>query len=186
MKHNGTHRIETERLIIRKYKITDTEDMFINWASSTAVTRFLTWPPYTRTADVRAYIKGRIEAYQSPECYDWVIEWKENHQAIGSISVVKYDENRLSAEIGYCLGEAYWHKGIMPEALRAVIRYLFRETDFECIEACHDMRNVCSGKVMEKCGLEYDHTERREIMPGKGEQEMIYRSLLKKDYARKS
>lgn len=182
MKHNGTHRIETERLIIRKYKITDTEDMFTNWASSTAVTRFLTWAPYTRTADCRAYIKSRIEAYQNPDCYDWVIEWKENHQAIGSISVVKYDEEKLSAEVGYCLGEAYWHKGIMTEALKAVIRYLFKETDFERIEACHDSRNICSGKVMEKCGLKYVCTEQKAIVPEKGESEIITRSLSKKDY----
>ena len=125
MEHRGTHRIETERLLLRKYKVTDAEDMFLNWASSTAVTRFLTWEPYTRTADVRAYIKSRIDAYQDKTCYDWVIEWKENHQAIGSISVVNLWDDGQTAEIGYCLGEAYWHKGIMTEALKAVIRYLF-------------------------------------------------------------
>lgn len=182
MEHKGTHRIETERLMLRKYKITDAEDMFLNWASSTAVTRFLPWAPYTRTTDVRTYIKGRIEAYANKSVYDWVIEWKENHQVIGSISVVEFDEETQTATIGYCLGEAYWHKGIMTEAFKAVIRYLFREVGVETITACHDVRNVCSGKVMEKCGLKYTETVQRESPRTHEPIEMDVRTLHKKDY----
>ena len=182
MEHKGTHRIETERLILRKYKITDAEDMFLNWASSTAVTRFLTWEPYTRTTDVRAYIKARIESYADKSVYDWVIEWKETHQVIGNISVVQFDDETCTASIGYCLGEAYWHKGIMTEALRAVIRYLFCEVGVETITACHDTRNVCSGKVMTKCGLQYLETLQQESPRTHEPIKVDVRTLQKKDY----
>lgn len=182
MEHKGTHRIETERLLLRKYKITDAEDMFLNWASSTAVTRFLTWEPYRRTTDVRAYIKNRMESYSNKNVYDWVIEWKENHQVIGDISVVKFNEETKTAEIGYCLGEAYWHKGIMTEALRAVIRYLIREVGVETIIGCHDTRNVCSGKVMEKCGLKYTETVEQEFPRTQELIQVDIRTLQRKDY----
>ena len=47
MKHLGTKRIETERLILRKFTIEDAEDMFKNWASDNEVTKYLTWPAHS-------------------------------------------------------------------------------------------------------------------------------------------
>ena len=182
MQQIGTKQIETERLILRKYKVTDAEDMFVNWASCPAVTRFLTWPPYRRASDVRLYIKSRITEYEHKDCYDWVIEWKENHQVIGSISVISVQEMTQSASVGYCLGEAYWGKGIMTEALKAVVRFLFTEVGFKRIEATHDVRNTASGRVMEKCGLQYEGTLRQAGFANQGVCDIVVRSILKKDY----
>ncbi len=182
MEHKGTKRLETERLILRKYKITDAEEMFVNWASSPVVTRYLTWQPYTRTSDVRLYIKSRIEAYQQQDCYEWVIEWKQNHQVIGSISVVNIDEQKNCAEVGYCLSEAYWGQGIMTEAFRTVIRFLFCDIGFERIEAKHDSRNSASGKVMEKCGLKIENLVPRDSESTENAVKTVVRALFRKDY----
>ena len=63
-------------------------------------------------------------------------------------------------EIGYCIGRTWWHKGIVSEALTAVIHYLFAEVGMNRISARHDPNNPHSGGVMRKCGMTYEGTTR--------------------------
>lgn len=44
LKHTGTEMLETERLVLRRFRESDAIDMFNNWASNKEVTRYLTWP----------------------------------------------------------------------------------------------------------------------------------------------
>ncbi len=153
MNKAGTQRLETHRLILRRFRAEDAGDMFANWASDPEVTRFLTWPAHPSIEVTRAVLGDWIPRYSDGGFFSWAIEWKENGSVIGSIAVVKLDENTDSAEIGYCLGRAYWGRGIMPEALRAVTDYLFDTAGLNRIAACHDANNPNSGRVMEKAGM---------------------------------
>ena len=155
MKHKGTVTLETERLILRRYSQDDAEDVFRNWAASEEVTRFLTWKPYNSADEVMGYIKYCIDCYEKPENYNWIIELKEIGQAVGGISVVWINDEIASCEIGYCLGKAFWGRGIMPEALNEVIRFFFEEVGVERVIACHHPDNPNSGRVMQKCGMTY-------------------------------
>jgi ribosomal-protein-alanine N-acetyltransferase len=156
MNHLGTQRIETERLILRKFEATDAENMFKNWASDDQVTKYLTWPTHKSIETSRDVLKMWIEEYSKLNNYQWCIEYKENGEAIGSISIVHQNEDTLSAEIGYCIGREYWNKGITSEAMKAIINFLFNHVVFNRVEARHDPCNPNSGKVMEKCGLSYE------------------------------
>lgn len=182
MEHKGTKRLETERLILRKFELSDTQNMFDNWASNPNVTKFLIWQTYTNTDDVRAYIQSRIDSYANDNSYEWVIEYKENHQAIGSIGVVDFKEYINCALIGYCLGEEYWHKGIMTDVLNRVIKFLFEEVGVNRIEATHDVNNPNSGKVMEKCGMKYEGTLRQAAVNNQGICDSVVRSVLREEY----
>ncbi len=84
-----------------------------------------------------------------------------NDATIGSISVIELDDRIEKAEIGYCIGKNWWHRGIMSEALRAVMDYLFDEVGFQRIVATHDTNNLNSGAVMRKCGMKQEGTLRR-------------------------
>lgn len=64
-------------------------------------------------------------------------------------------------ELGYCLGEKYWNKGIMTETVKRVIKFLFEELDAEVVCAKHLEKNPGSGKVMEKSGMKYEGTLRK-------------------------
>lgn len=86
---------------------------------------------------------------------------RSEEKPIGSIGVVSHDDRVEKAEIGYCIGRRWWHMGIMPEALNAVINYLFCEVGMRRIEARHDIRNPNSGAVMRKCGMKYEGTQRQ-------------------------
>ena len=153
MNKTGTQRIETHRLILRPFRAEDAEDMFANWASDPEVTRFLTWPPHSDAGVTRWLLSQWISHYEDGGYFQWAIELRETGAVIGSIAVVKLEEAIGSAEIGYCLGRAFWGRGIMPEALRAVMDYLFDTAGLNRIWAGHDVNNPKSGRVMEKAGM---------------------------------
>ena len=159
MKHQGTKKIETRRLILRQFTLNDAEPMYRNWASDGEVTRYLTWTPHESVDETKSLLKEWIDDYKKPEKYEWCIELKEIGEPIGSIGVVGIREKIGAMEIGYCISEAYWHQGITSEAFEAVIAYLTKEVGARRIESRHDTRNPYSGKVMEKCGLKYEGTK---------------------------
>lgn len=72
---------------------------------------------------------------------------------IGNISVVRLSEECEYAELGYCMGYAYWNKGFMSEAAKAVIDYLFAEIGVNRVGISHAVKNPASGRVAQKCGL---------------------------------
>lgn len=156
MNQSGTQRIETHRLILRPFREEDAQDMYDNWASDPEVTRFLTWPTHTGVEVSRAVLKSWISRYADGGYFNWAIEWKEKGAVIGNISVVRFTEETESAEIGYCMSRAYWGRGIMPEALRAVTDYLFDTAGVNRVTACHDANNPKSGRVMQKAGLKFE------------------------------
>ena len=182
MNHIGTKTLETNRLVLRKFKLSDASDMYINWASNPNVTKFLIWEPYKNVEDVEEYIQSVINKYEKSDSYDWVIVDKKSGQAIGNISVVGIKESISCTKIGYCLGEEFWHKGIMTEAFMRVIRFLFEEVDCNRIESTHDVANPNSGKVMEKCGLKYEGTLRQASVNNQGVCDCVVRSILKSEY----
>lgn len=161
MKHVGTQKIETPRLILRRFAVDDAQAMFDNWASDPEVTRFLTWPPHESPAATEQLLRLWTDGYAQDDCYQWAITLKEHGDApIGSISVVSCDDRIGKAEIGYCIGRAWWRRGIMTEALGAVMAFLFDEVGARRVECKHDANNPHSGAVMQKCGLRYEGTLR--------------------------
>ena len=177
----GTQKIETERLILRRFKIEDAEDMYKNWASDPEVTKFLTWPPHKNADVTRAILEEWIPQYDDGGYFNWVMEYKENGKIIGNISVVKLNEEIESADIGYCLSRAYWGQGFMPEALKAVMDYLFDVAGLNRIAASHDVNNPKSGRVMEKAGMKQEGIF---LAAGKNNQgicDEVWHALIRKD-----
>lgn len=182
MKHLGTKAIETDRLTLRKFTLDDAEDLFNNWANDVEVAKFLTWPTHSNIEISKSLITMWVDKYNDDKYYQWCIELKENKQAIGSISVVNMNEKVASVEIGYCIGQKYWNKGITSEALAALIKFLFEEVKVNRIEARHDPNNPNSGKVMLKCGLQYEGTRRKADKNNMGIVDVALYGILADDY----
>ena len=181
MNKTGTQRIETHRLILRPFRAEDAEDMFANWASDPEVTRFLTWPPHSDAGVTRRLLSQWISHYEDGGYFQWAIELRETGAVIGSIAVVKLEEAIGSAEIGYCLGRAFWGRGIMPEALRAVMDYLFDTAGLNRIWAGHDVNNPKSGRVMEKAGMRKEGILRASGINNQGIRDVAVWAALRDD-----
>ncbi len=161
MKHIGTQPVETKRLLFRRFYPEDAAAMFRNWASDSDVTKYMTWPAHKDISVSQYVLNTWISDYTQDNCYNWAIVLKEIDEPIGSITVVSLREDIGSVEVGYCLGKVWWGKGLMSEALNAVIDYLFREVGVNRVEAYHDVNNPASGAVMRKCGMAYEGTHRQ-------------------------
>lgn len=158
MNHLRTVILETKRLILRPFTYDDVNDVYYNWARNPKVTKYLTWTTHESLEMTRKVIASWIKQNENPQNYQWCIEYKGNHQAIGSIGVVSMKEDISAVEIGYCISEKYWYQGITAEAFHRIITFMFEEVDCNRIFAKYDVNNPNSGKVMEKTGLKYEGT----------------------------
>ena len=182
MNHCGTKTIETDRLLLRKLSVNDAEAMFRNWASDPEVTKFLTWPPHESAEITKALLEEWSKEYEKDDYYQWGIELKSIGEVIGTISVVGKREEIDMVHIGYCIGQAWWHRGIMTEALRALINFFFTEVGCNRIESRHDTNNPHSGEVMKKCGMKREGTKRDADINNQGVCDVAEYAILKRDY----
>ncbi len=147
--------LETDRLILRKFKITDADDMYYNWASDPECNKFLSWNLHENVDITKSVIQKWIDEYENGS-YNWVVELKDTHEIIGSIAAHNFSEKHSNCEIGYCYGSKYWGNGYATEALSSVIDFFLNDCNLHLVEARHISGNPASGRVMEKAGMHKD------------------------------
>lgn len=179
---DNTKLLETERLILRKFKKADYIEMFDNWASDKNVTKYVSFNPHKDYDETKQIINDWINEYNAGS-YNWVVELKSNHQIIGNISVIKSSSKHSNCELGYVYGSKYWGRGYATEALKKVIDYLINECEFHLVEAKHHASNPASGRVMEKAGMKKDGVlrERRKNKVVEGYDDLVIYSITKND-----
>ena len=176
---NNTQKLETERLILRKFTLDDAEDMYNNWGKDPLTNKFLSWELHRSIDDSKKVIKDWLVKYELG-FYNWVVELKDTHEIIGNICEEGKNLKHKTISLGYCYGSKYWNHGYATEALKRVIEYLLTEQDFYLVEANHRSSNPASGKVMQKAGMKYDGTLRkRKIDPDGQRRDVIYYSITK-------
>ena len=112
--------------------------------------------PYT-VSDAEAYI-ARVAADEPVTRFAVDV----GGEAVGNVSPkLGGDIERRSAEIGYWLGEAYWGRGIMSDAVRAATEYALAELDLLRVFAVPFVRNPASARVLERAGYQLEGTMRR-------------------------
>ena len=182
LNHKGTVVIETERLILRPFTMEDAEPMFRNWASDDEVTKYMTWPTHESVEITRMVLADWTGHYSEKDFYNWAIVLKDNGpEPIGSIGSAGVNEKILCITVGYCMSRAHWGKGIMTEALKAVIDFFFDEVGFNRVAADHDIENPKSGRVMEKSGMTFEGTSRQGGRNNRGIVDICHWAILKED-----
>ncbi len=154
-RHIGTVKISSEKIILRKFVLKDSRQMFDNWASSDMVTKYLPWNSHESLDKTLFVISTWINFYKKPDYYNWCIESIKNHNIIGSISLSKFNDKTFSCEVGYCLGADYWNKGIMTECLETICDFAFNIVGVKYIYSeCYE-QNIPSCRVLKKSGFIY-------------------------------
>jgi len=182
MKHIGTVRLETERLILRRFTAEDAAAMFANWANDPEVAQYVLWEPHGTVEVTQQLLADWVASYEKPDFYQWGMELKETGELIGGISSVHAQDDIKMTEIGYCIGKAWWRKGYTSEALTRLLQFFFEGVGLNRVESRFDPRNLGSGKVMEKAGLQYEGTMRESELL-KGELcDTVHYAILAKDF----
>ena len=151
MQHKGTVRLETDRLILRRFRLDDSGAAFQNWTSDKRVTEFLRWPAHDTVNTTKKILQTWVDGYARDDFYQWAIVLKNNGNGpVGTISVVDRNDALNILHIGYCIGSRWWNQGITSEAFSGIIPFLFEQVKANRIESQHDPRNPNSGKVMIK------------------------------------
>ena len=118
--------LQTERLILRAWQESDAEALY-KYAKNPNVGPIAGWQPHTSVENSREIIRTVLSA---PETYAIVL--KETGEVVGSVGIMITKSVMNSAqmienecEIGYWIGEPFWGKGLIPEAVNELLRYAF-------------------------------------------------------------
>jgi [ribosomal protein S5]-alanine N-acetyltransferase len=184
-KHKGTQTIETERLVLQKFKDDNVDDMYNNWLSNPNVQLDYGEPVYSSKEQVQELLDKWISNYSDNGFYRWAIILKEVNVNIGQIAFCRVYEDVATAEIEYFIGESYWGNRYALEALNAVVEYIFLKSDFEKLEAFHREANPKSGSVLEKTVMKRVSTVRRFELSGESTEGEICYAITKEEYSKK-
>lgn len=157
--------LETPRLLLRPWEEGDAEALY-KYAKDPAVGPIAGWPPHTSVGNSREIIRTILSA---PETYAVVL--KRTDEPVGSIGLmfghtvhsaeIADDE----AEIGYWIGVPFWGQGLIPEAVRRLLRHGFEDLGLQAVWCGYYDGNTQSRRVQEKCGFRYSHTEEGKTSP---------------------
>ena len=153
-------RLETDRIILRNFKEEDLED-FHEYCSQEGLGEMAGWKHHSDLSTSKEALYRNIKNTNI-----FAIEHKKDSKVIGHISINEDSEDGRedTKELGFVLNSNYHNKGIMTEALKKVIEFLFKEVELEEIYAFYDTRNVASGEVMRKSNMIYKGTFRNFII----------------------
>jgi ribosomal-protein-alanine N-acetyltransferase len=145
--------LQTERLILREYAITDAPTLFA-MRNNEEVMRYIDREKPQTIHDSELAIQTMAEGYLENKNMVWAITLKENPtKMIGSIGYYRTDFANYRAEIGYMLFPDHWRKGIVSEALRRTIAFGFDEIKLHSISANINPGNDASRQVLLRHGF---------------------------------
>ncbi len=146
--------LTTERLTLRPFRLGDLDDFF-EYASEDGVGQMAGWAPHENKITTLEILNKFINEKKT-------FAIVKDGKVIGSLGIEKYNEEKFpefvdkkAREIGYVLGKPYWGHGLMPEAVKEVVRYCFEDLGCDLLFCGHFVWNKQSARVQEKCGFHF-------------------------------
>lgn len=173
--------IETERLILRKMRIEDADDMF-EYAGKDSFTKHLLWDTHKSVETSKAFIRETISRYGKSTFADFGFEYKENGKFIGSGGFMSVDEANLSAELGYVVSDKYWNRGLATEAAGALLNFAFTVLKLNRVQAMVFEGNDASERVQKKLGMQYEGMMREAVLKNGEFCNIKINSILRADW----
>ena len=157
--------LATGRLVLRAWRESDAVTLY-EYARDPEIGPAAGWPPHTSVDDSLNVIRT---VFSAPETYAVVL--KSTGESVGSIGLLFGKDSHVAvirpdeAEIGYWIGRPYWGQGLIPEAMRRLLRRCFEDLGMSAVWCCHYDGNAKSRRVMDKCGFRFHHTESGAVSP---------------------
>ncbi|MGX9135733.1 GNAT family N-acetyltransferase [Rummeliibacillus sp. JY-2-4R] len=147
--------MESERIFLRPVSLDDAEDMY-EYTSDEETTRYL----YDQHTDLNQTKRMIANYFMKEPIGKYAIILKENNKMIGAIEFRVHEYNN-SGELGYTLNRHFWGNGYMNEAGKLILELAFNILGLERVFAEYEVRNGASGKVLDRLGMTYEGTLRR-------------------------
>jgi ribosomal-protein-alanine N-acetyltransferase len=144
--------LETERLVLRAPRAEDALDIF-QIMSDERVVRYFGAPPMASLERAALRVKSFEEDFAAHNGIRWAITLRGEDRLLGTLGFWRLIKEHMRAEVGYELAPEQWGKGIMPEALGAVLRFGFTAMGLHSVEAQIEPPNTGSRRVLEKLGF---------------------------------
>lgn len=173
----------SERLAFRPVQTEDAA-RFTELLSDYETVYMMTYAPWPYTMDDSLQWINYVQWLCSNHTGRFWGIYDTNKDLIGTIGTTLYPDHDR-AELHYWLGKLYWGKGYATEAAKRVIRHVFRELGYECLNVNHMTRNIRSQRVIEKCGFQYEGTFRHYVKRFGQYEDVKNYSLLKKDFLKR-
>lgn len=156
--------LQTERLILRPWQDTDAKDLY-EYAKDERVGPIAGWPVHTSVEESAEIIRT---VFNMPEVY--AVEHKVNGRAVGCIGILigknsNFEIGEEEGEIAYWIGVPYWGQGLIPEAMREVMRHAFETLKLKALWCGYFANNAQSQIAQSKCGFRHHHTEENRYNP---------------------
>ena len=164
MTFSNTPNIETNRLQLHKIEKHHVDIVF-NLRSNKIVCKYIARPLCKDREEAQLHIDKVTSQLKSDISITWVIDLKKDKVSIGTICLWNFSEDRKKAEVGYDLMPEFHHKGIMSEALQAVVDFGFKTLQLNTIEAYTSYKNKNSIGLLEKQGFKLQEELRDEGFP---------------------
>ena len=147
-------RIETNRLILRRYKESDIDAVY-EIITDERLAKYIKYPALTKDEELECIRKWISEADEN-ECEKWVMELKSTGEVVGNIDVNTVVRKHNYCNVGYTVRYKHWGNGYAAEALKAVADHLLNNRGYYLVECSCNELNVQSFRVMEKAGFKKD------------------------------
>ena len=172
-------KLETERLILRFMRVSDTHDIFMNINHDKDVLRYFL--DKYKEEESEMTLDRTINYCLENKRYLFAIELKDTQEVIGMILQCSTPDRYFQhSEIGFAIGQKYWNKGYTTEAFKAMIDFCF-DIGVHKVVASHIVENVASKRVIEKCGLIYEGRRKDDILYHDKYHDVDYYYLIKKE-----
>jgi [ribosomal protein S5]-alanine N-acetyltransferase len=174
--------LQGERIIIRRLRMSDAEDLYRH-LKSRDVSRWLMTVPYPYSKDEAVkFIRKSMVQWRQQTSYHFAILLKENGGLIGGCAFRLVDFEHECVGIGYWLGKKYWHQGYATETAKLLLHLGFDVLGLYRVYAGHIEPNAASGRVLEKCGMTREGVWREAIIKHGERQNMVHYAILKPEY----
>ena len=150
--------IETARLLLRRPRISDAADIFVEYARDVEVTRYMDWKPHANIQDTLEFLPRCDAGWATGREFTWGLTFAGEDRVVGMIAI---RPDKYKADIGYVLARRYWGRGLMAEAGKAIVAAALADPQLRRISATCDADNYASARVMEKIGMQREGLLRR-------------------------
>lgn len=146
------------------------------------VTRHLPYAAWKTLDDAQAWFE-RMQAVQAAgTALQFVLLRREDERPVGTALLFRADENSRRAEIGYVLAREYWGRGLMREALQALLEWAFGTLELHRVEAEVNPANEASWRLLERLGFQREGLLRQRWWGREGPYDVAAYGLLATDH----